>query len=545
MTIPRCNRFCFPTIKNGCSAIFNAARLCSAVTQGPLRWWNEGMSQSILRLRNICKNFGPVRALRGVDLEIYPGEVHALIGENGAGKSTLMKVLSGAHQANEGRIDLQGRRYHPTCPQDGRDAAVAMIYQELTLAPHLTVEQNIMLGAEPTRFGFIRRQTTKIKEVLSLLGHDSLSPDAMVGSLSIGTQQLIEIGRAIISDAKIIIMDEPTSSLSTEDTQALFRVISQLRDRGIAIIYISHFLEEVQEISDRYTVLRDGETVETGLIGDVSIPQIIRMMVGRSLDEMYPRIEHQMGDVAMSCRRVRGMNLPVNASFDLREGEIFGIFGLVGSGRTELLRCLFGLDVWSGGTIELSSGHRLSRTSWSPRRALDAGLDLLSEDRKTEGLAQQMNVAVNTTLSALAKQSRGGWINLTREQKIADRWAARLGTKCHSTLDAISTLSGGNQQKVAIARLMNHDSSILLLDEPTRGIDVGSKAEIYQLIQQLAASGKSIVIVSSYLPELQGVCDSLAVMYRGRLSETKVVELWLKDDVMAYATTGQSDSADA
>ena len=500
------------------------------------------MSRKVLHLDGVHKRFGPVHALRGVELDVYAGEVHALIGENGAGKSTLMKILSGAHLATEGSIAINDQPYEPTCPQDGREAGVAMIYQELTLAPHLTIEENILLGMETTRFGLIESISSKVEAALQLLGQESLSPKTLVGDLNIGTQQLIEIARAIVSDAKIIIMDEPTSSLSTEDTQALFAVIRTLREQGIAIIYISHFLEEVQDISDRYTILRDGETCGTGMMDGVTIPEIIRMMVGRNLDEMYPHVAHEIGDVVMRCSHLRGIDFPVDASFELHQGEILGVFGLVGAGRSEMLRCLFGLDTLVAGEIELADGVKLSEGCLSPQRALDAGLDLLSEDRKNEGLAQKMSIAVNTTLSALYKESNKGFINLKTEKTIADGWAKRLSTKCHSTLDAISTLSGGNQQKVAVGRLMNHDSSILFLDEPTRGIDVGSKAEIYQLIQQLAADGKSIIIVSSYLPELQGVCDTLAVMYRGRLSAVQPVDCWANDQVMAYATTGDSES---
>lgn len=500
------------------------------------------MSRKVLHLDGVHKRFGPVHALRGVELDVYAGEVHALIGENGAGKSTLMKILSGAHLATEGSISINDQPYEPTCPQDGRKAGVAMIYQELTLAPHLTIEENILLGMETTRLGLIESITSKVESALQLLGQETLSPKTLVGDLSIGTQQLIEIARAIVSDAKIIIMDEPTSSLSTEDTQALFAVIRTLREQGIAIIYISHFLEEVQDISDRYTILRDGETCGTGMMDGVTIPEIIRMMVGRNLDEMYPHVAHEIGDAVMRGSHLRGINFPVDASFELRQGEILGVFGLVGAGRSEMLRCLFGLDTLVDGQIELAGGVLLNEGSLSPQRALDAGLDLLSEDRKNEGLAQNMSIAVNTTLSALYKQSNKGFIHLKTEKAIADGWAKRLSTKCHSTLDAISTLSGGNQQKVAVGRLMNHDSSILFLDEPTRGIDVGSKAEIYQLIQQLAAEGKSIIIVSSYLPELQGVCDTLTVMYRGHLSAAQPVDRWSNDQVMAYATTGDSES---
>ncbi|MCM8537649.1 MAG: sugar ABC transporter ATP-binding protein [Lentisphaeraceae bacterium] len=492
----------------------------------------------ILHLQNIHKRFGPVHALKGVELIVYPGEVHALIGENGAGKSTMMKVLSGAHQATEGDILLEGKPYKPMTPNQGRNAGVAMIYQELTLAPNLTIEENITLGVEKSKLGIVKHEKTKVKEALDLLGKSHLSPDTKVMDLNIGTQQLIEIARAIVADAKIIIMDEPTSSLSREDTESLFKVINKLRDRGIAIIYISHFLEEVKEISDRYTILRDGMTCGTGMLKDVSVPQIAEMLVGRSLENMYPHVPHEIGAKVLDVKKVRGISLPKEASFELRQGEIFGIFGLVGAGRSEMLRCIFGLDQLVSGEVHIGNDKHHAG-GITPKKSLNAGLDLCSEDRKTEGLAQDMSIAVNTTLSALSKESNKGFINLSDEKIIADKWAEKLQTKCHSTLDPMTTLSGGNQQKVAIARLMNHDSDILFFDEPTRGIDVGSKAEIYKLIQELAAQGKSIVMVSSYLPELQGTCDTMAVMYRGVLSPKLDTSEWTKHKVMMYGTTGQ------
>lgn len=496
------------------------------------------MAEPILHLKNVHKRFGPVHALKGVELMIYPGEVHALIGENGAGKSTMMKVLSGAHQATEGDIKLEGKPYKPQNPNEGRKAGVAMIYQELNLAPHLTIEENITLGAEKSKMGLVQKETDRVKEALNLLGLENLSPNEKVGSLNIGTQQLVEIARAIVADAKIIIMDEPTSSLSREDTEKLFKVTRTLRDRGVALIYISHFLEEVKEISDRYTILRDGMTCGTGMLDDVSVPEIAEMLVGRSLDNMYPHVEHSIGETVMSARNIQGADFPKDASFDLRRGEILGVFGLVGAGRSEMLRCIFGLDPLEGGEVFIGEKEH-HKGGITPKKSLNNGLDLCSEDRKTEGLAQSMSIAVNTTLSALYKESKRGVINLKEEKEIADEWAKKLQTKCHSTLDPMTTLSGGNQQKVAIARLMNHDSQILFFDEPTRGIDVGSKAEIYQLIQELAANGKSIVMVSSYLPELQGVCDSMAVMYRGVLSPVEPVKEWSKHKVMMFATTGQ------
>lgn len=496
------------------------------------------MPEPILHLQNVHKRFGPVHALKGVELLVYPGEVHALIGENGAGKSTMMKVLSGAHQATEGEILLEGFSYKPMTPQEGRTAGVAMIYQELTLAPHLTIEENINLGVEKSKFGFVKHDNEKIYNALKLLGQEKLSLKNKISDINIGTRQLIEIARAIVADAKIIIMDEPTSSLSREDTEKLFKVINTLRSRGVAIIYISHFLEEVKEISDRYTILRDGMTCGTGMLADVTVPEIAEMMVGRSLENMYPHVQHDIGETVMKAQNIKGIEFPKDASFELRKGEIMGVFGLVGAGRSEMLRCIFGLDQLVSGEVYIGDkAHH--KGGITPKKSLNNGLDLCSEDRKTEGLAQSMSIAVNTTLSALYKESNKGCISLKKEKVIADEWAKKLQTKCHSTLDPMTTLSGGNQQKVAIARLMNHDSQILFFDEPTRGIDVGSKAEIYQLIQELAAKGKSIVVVSSYLPELQGVCDTLSVMYRGFLSKVRSVKDWTKNEVMIYATTGQ------
>jgi ribose transport system ATP-binding protein len=498
------------------------------------------MAERLLHLDGVHKRFGPVHALRGVALDVYPGEVHALIGENGAGKSTLMKVLSGAHLPDDGNIILDGKPYLPQDPQAGRAAGIAMIYQELNLADHLTIEENITLGMESHWFGHISHEYDRVTEALSLLGLADLDPKTVVATLNIGTKQMIEIARAIVAEADIIIMDEPTSSLSTQDTRNLFKVITTLREKGLAIIYISHFLEEVQEISDRYTILRDGETVGTGMIDDIGISEIIRMMVGRDLDDMYPHVEHDIGDVVLSATGIRGIEFPADASLDLRRGEIMGVFGLVGAGRSEMIRCMFGLDEIVEGDVTLSGGATMTIADISPGHSLAANLDLLSENRKDEGLAQEMSISHNTSLSALKKiANRFGILNLKKEHEIADKWVAELRTKCHSSLDPISSLSGGNQQKVAIARLLNHDSDIFFMDEPTRGIDVGSKSEIYGIIQELAAKGKSILVISSYLPELQGVCDTMAVMYRGHLSPKQPVKSWDDHSVMVYATTGK------
>ncbi|GEO05210.1 sugar ABC transporter ATP-binding protein [Adhaeribacter aerolatus] len=492
----------------------------------------------LLRLENMAKSFGPVKALRQVNLQVKAGEVHALVGENGAGKSTLMKVLSGAHQPDSGNMYLDGREYKPHSPAAGRLAGIAMIYQELMLAPHLTVEENILLGLEKTKFGFLQNQKQKVHEALTWLGQENLRPNMAVNRLSIGKQQLVEIARALVTDARVVIMDEPTSSLTAADAQALFGVIRRLKEKGISVIYISHFLEEVFAVCDRYTVLRDGETVATGNLTEISTPGLIRHMIGRSVDELYPAIPHQLGETVLQVDSLVTQPYHKTVSFTLRRGEILGISGLVGAGRSEVIRSIFGLEKVRQGQVKIKGKPDLQAIYLNPNQALNADLDLLSENRKEEGLALNLSIATNLTLSALNKYAKNGLLNLQREQAGAADWMQQLQVKSQDPLAPISSLSGGNQQKVCIARLLHHNSDILFLDEPTRGIDVGSKAEIYRLIQTLAGQGKAIVVVSSYLPELLGICDTLGVMYRGQLSNIKPIKDWTEDDIMHFATSG-------
>lgn len=496
------------------------------------------MDHPLLELKQIAKNFGPVKALRGVNLSVQSGEVHALIGENGAGKSTLMKVLSGALRPDAGQILLQGQTYQPRDPAEGRRSGVVMIYQELTLALHLTVEENVMLGMETVRAGFVSSDRERVHKALTWLGQADIDPATKVSKLNIGQQQLVEIARALVVDAKVVIMDEPTSSLTADDTRALFGVIRRLKESGIAVIYISHFLEEVQEISDRFTVLRDGETVAVGEMKTVTIPQIIHHMVGRPVDELYPQLAHELGDTVLEVNGLNGVSLPKNVTFALRRGEIMGVAGLVGSGRSEVIRSLFGLNSTRNGNVKIKGKPGLNAHYLRPRQALEEGLNLLSEDRKEEGLALNLPISANLTLSNIGKYAKWGWLNLQTEHQTASDWAKHLHVKCHDVGQPIGGLSGGNQQKVCIARLLHHDSDILFLDEPTRGIDVGSKAEIYRLIHQLAAQGKSVVMISSYLPELFGVCDSLVVMHRGQMSAKHDIGAWNEQEVMLYATSG-------
>lgn len=486
-----------------------------------------------LEMRGISKRFGPTRALDDVSLEVRAGEVLALIGENGAGKSTLLKVLSGAHLADAGRMWIEGTPFRPSGPSDSRRSGVAMIYQELNLAPDLSVEDNVLLGQTggPAGSLFRKRQRPRVREALAAVGLDHLDPRAEAGTQSVATQQLIEVARALVSDARIILFDEPTSSLPQADVRRLFEIVSRLKHQGIGVVYISHFLEEVREVADRYAVLRDGRNVGAGTIADVSDAEIVRLMVGRDVEDLYPRVPHQPGDQRLRIDGLQGTRYPRGVSLRLRRGEIFGIAGLVGAGRTELLRTLFGLDHARGGRVTLDGRP----VGGSVRRAMRAGLGLLSEDRKSEGLAQDLSLVENVTLGSSGRYSRWGLLDLWRRQREAGRLLDQVAVKYHSADQAVAELSGGNQQKVAIARIIHQRSEIVLLDEPTKGIDVGTKAEIYRMMGQWAAEGRTVVFVSSYLPELLAVCDRIGVMTRGRLREVREASRWNEDEVMAAA----------
>ena len=490
-------------------------------------------------MRGIGKSFGGVHALRGVDLEVAEGEVHALIGENGAGKSTLMKVLSGALHADRGEMLLGGAPYEPRDPLQARKLGISMVYQELNLALHLTVEENLMLGMEDSRLGFIRREkyTGRIAQALETLSHPDLTPHVKVGDLSPAARQLVEIARGLITDTRVFVLDEPTSSLSRVDTEHLFEVIRLLRSRGVSIIYISHFLEEVKQVADRFTVLRDGETVGRGDVASTSTDKIIELMVGRPLTEMFPRVPHSIGGEMFTVKGLAGDKLPVSVSFTVRSGEILGLAGLVGAGRSESLRVLYGLRNRNGGEVRIAK-YSAPEETFRPHRMIRRGLSFLSEDRKNEGLALKRSIAENITFSTLERVSRWGMVSDRTVNSLSGKWVDRLSIKVGAVTDHAESLSGGNQQKVAIARLLEENADIFMLDEPTRGIDVGSKVEIFRLIGELAVSGKAVVIVSSYLPELLGVCDTIAVMHRGVLGPKRPVTEWNEYSIMNEATSG-------
>ena len=514
----------------------------------------------LLAMHGIRKRFGAVCALSGVDLRVLPGEVHALIGENGAGKSTLMKILAGVLSPDDGDMRLAGAPYHPTGPRGAQALGIAMIHQELNLADDLGVVENIVLGREPRRLGWFDRKAAvqRARVALARLGREELVDNKRIGDLGPGPRQLVEVARALTLDARIVVMDEPTSSLSQEDTEHLFAAITRLKQAGVSVIYISHFLEEVLRIADRYTVLRDGRSVHTGAVAQTSEPMLVRHMVGRAIDEVFPRVEHTPGPPLLSLSNVAGTRLPVNASLTLYRGEILGLFGLIGAGRSELLRVLYGLDPVRNGDVRVAhvAGRDAERAHDvpSPRATgtgvhgrapwvrLAQGVGLLSENRKDEGLALTMTIADNLTLSHLSHGARFGFVSRAWQRERLRRWADVLAIRTGGpALDAnapVGTLSGGNQQKVALARLLDMDIHVLLLDEPTRGIDVGSKTEIYRLIGELAANGKAVLFVSSYVPELLGVCDRIAVMHRGTLLPAAPVADLSEATLMTQATGG-------
>lgn len=491
-----------------------------------------------LTMRGVTKSFGATQALAGVDLTVLPGEVLSLVGENGAGKSTLMKVLSGAHAPDAGEMFLDGESYAPKGPLDARASGVAMIYQELSLAPHLSITENILLGVEKTRGVMLdwKAMHREAHKALAQVGLEHLNPRTPVRDLPIAHQQLVEIARAVALDCRVLVLDEPTSSLTRKDIEKLFDLVRRLSGQGIAVVYISHFMEEIKAISNRITVIRDGQTVGHGVTADMTPDQIIAMMVGREVNDLYPRSERHPGECILEVENLTGTDgMPAKAGLKLHRGEVLGISGLVGAGRTELMRCIFGLDAVKDGTVRVGEyrGHASPRLRWRQR------VGMVSENRKEEGLALGLSIAQNMTLARLEGLGPGRLVLPSRQVAACASWIEKIPIKCASAEQAVGGLSGGNQQKVAIARLLHADVDILLLDEPTRGVDVGSKAQIYQLIDDLAKGDpengrppRAVLLISSYIPELLGTCDRIAVMCRGRLSGIRDTHTWDEHQLM-------------
>jgi ribose transport system ATP-binding protein len=494
-------------------------------------------ARALLEMRGIAKRFGATVALDRVDLSVASGEICGLVGENGAGKSTLMAILAGAIQPDGGTMAIDGRPFAPRSPIEARRAGVAMIHQELSLAPHLSVMENILLGVEPTRFGFLKRSqmAETARRSLSELGHGDLLPETLVGTLAIPVQQIVEIARAIAVGCRVLVLDEPTSSLGREDARRLFAMLTKLRGQGHAIVYISHFIEEVTEIADRFVVLRDGRNAGGGPTAGATHDGIVGMMIGGSARALFPRGPREAREAILTVDALQ----PGDATFTLHRGEVFGIAGLIGAGRTRLLRTLFGLEPVRSGRISLGvySGGGTPHDRWQQ------GMGMLSEDRKHEGLATSLSIADNLTITNLSPFGAAGLVSPERQRRAASDWIERLAVRCAGPAQAVSELSGGNQQKVAIARLLYHGVDVLVLDEPTRGIDVSSKAQIYALIDGLVGTSarpapKAVLLVSSYLPELLGVCDRVAVMFRGRLQAARPVSDLTESELMVATMTG-------
>jgi len=466
----------------------------------------------------ITKSFPGVRALDGVSFEVTAGEVHALVGENGAGKSTLMKILAGAYTADSGTIEIDGQRVSIDGPKAAERLGIGMIYQEFNLVPDLGVIENIVLGIEPTRGLFLDAQaaTERATAVLVELGI-TLPLDRLARRLSVAQQQLTEIAKALVRHARLIVMDEPTAALTDRETDALFALIAKLKATGVAFVYISHRLEELPRIADRITVIRDGRAIETRPASAMPPDDVIRLMVGRALEAHFPELPSVAPDaplrlIVRDLRAARNVN---GVSFEVRAGEIVGLAGLVGAGRTEIVRAIAGADVATGGQIAVDGKPVAVR---SPHAAIEAGIALITEDRKAQGLVLGMTVRENTTLAHLAAYSRGPFINRAAEVGVTNHEIAELQIRTPSSEQIVKNLSGGNQQKVVLAKWLTGDAHVFLFDEPTRGVDVGAKAEIYMLMLQLLARGAAIVMVSSELPEVLGMSHRILVVRDGKIA---------------------------
>ncbi len=472
-----------------------------------------GAFDPLLTMTGIRKTYPGVVALDGVDLQVHGNEVHGLMGENGAGKSTLIKVLAGAVAPDSGEIRFDGAAYAELNPRLAMQLGIGVIYQEFNLIPGLSVAENLYLGNEFRAGPFIdfARMKSEATKLLASLGID-VDPDTPVRELSVAYQQLVEIAKAVTRDVKLLIMDEPTAPLANREVAALFAMIARLRARGIAIVYISHRMEEIFELTQRVTVIRDGQFVGTVRTADTSREELVAMMVGRTLSETFPAGGHGQEDIALEARRLCGERFR-DVSFKLRRGEILGVAGLIGAGRTEIARVIFGADPRTSGDLLIDGQHVMIA---SPRDAIGRGIALIPEDRKQQGLLLSMSVAENTTLSALAGIMRFGLIRLGLETKLVDGFVRKLRIKTPHQGQRVKFLSGGNQQKVVLAKWLTTGARILIFDEPTRGIDVGAKQEIYQLMRELTASGVSILMISSEMPELIGISDRILVISRGR-----------------------------
>ncbi len=495
------------------------------------------LGENILELKNISKTFPGVKALKNVDLGVRSGEVHALLGENGAGKSTLIKILSGYHQPDDGgEMFIAGRPVIFKNPKDAIDESIITIYQELSLCPHMTVAENIVLDKQDQFKGFLQKRNEFRKiaaQALEDLGQSDIHPDWLVTNLSIAQQQVVEIAKAVFSKAKVVLMDEPTSSISQSDADKLMDIIRGLRKKGVAIIYITHRLHEIEGIADRITVLRDGNLVGTVNNEDVNDRDLITMMVGREPTDMYPKREVPIGEVVLKVENLSSGDLLKGISFDVRQGEILGIGGLVGSMRSETLETLFGMRPITDGKISLNGKEFLPQ---NPRQAIKQGIAFVTEDRKKSGLVLCLPVYENINMVNAQRPSFLGTLNWPKLKTIANTHRKTLNIRVNKIEQIVESLSGGNQQKVALAKWLDFSPKVIIFDEPTRGIDIGAKTEIYSIMGELASRGAAIIMVSSELPELISVADRILVMQDGRMKGIVTDEDMTQEHVMSLAT---------
>ena len=507
------------------------------------KWMGEGPVAEFLEMRGIVKKFPGVLALDHVNLSVKKGECHALLGENGAGKSTLMKILSGAYQKDEGEIYFDGEKVEINSSHDAQRLCISTIYQELNLTEQLTVAENIFMGRQIMKNRFMvdwGRMFTEAQKLLDDLGVD-IDAHTLVRDLGVAHKQMVEVAKSLSINSKVLIMDEPTAPLTNREIKTLFDTIRMLKSRGVSIIYISHRLEEVMEICDRATIMRDGCNVTELNVADTNIDEIIRYMVGRELKEKFPKIHVDKGDVRLRVEKINAGKQVKGISFEVRGGEILGIAGLVGAGRTETARAIFGMDPKESGEIYID-GQRVE--IHQPLDAIKAGIGFVTEDRKGEGLVLTMSVAQNITLATLDKFGASAHMNLGKEKETVGEYIQSLKIKTPSPLQLARNLSGGNQQKVVLAKWLLSDSKVIIFDEPTRGIDVGAKIEVYNIINSLIQQGVAVVMISSEMPEVLGMSDRVAVMHQGEITGVFDNDATLtQEKVLYYATGGDKHTA--
>ncbi|WP_273124427.1 sugar ABC transporter ATP-binding protein [Bacillus weihaiensis] len=493
----------------------------------------------IVEMKNISKAFSGNRVLENVDFEIRSGEVHALMGENGAGKSTLMKILTGIYQRDSGSVYLKGEEVHFKDAKQAEESGISVIHQELNIIPHLSVTDNMFLGKELTvgRFRIIKQKEMrrKTKEYLQQLGIE-IDPDKEAGELSVGQQQMIEIARAVAAKSEVLIMDEPTAALTDREIEALFKVIMRLKEQGVGIVYISHRMEEIFQVCDRISVLRDGEFIGVKEIPKTNFDEIVKMMVGRQLGERFPTRQTTLGAERLKVEQLTCKGVFEDISFSVREGEVLGVAGLMGAGRTEIMEAIFGYRSYQSGRIVIDGNDVKMK---NPYEAIKQGIGFVTEDRKGEGLVVDLSVRENFSLTNLDRISSKQVIASSKEEEFVDELIEKLHVKTASRELSVKSLSGGNQQKIVIGKWLGTNPKILILDEPTRGVDVGAKKEIYQLINQLTQEGVAIVMVSSELPEILGMSDRVLVIHEGKVSAMIPIKEANQEKIMQAATGGK------